>query len=78
MWIHGPFCGGEGDLEIARSALLDALYEDKMAEADGGYGGEPYYIKCPFDASSREQIYMKKSQGLVTKLPTKGSKSSKS
>jgi hypothetical protein len=60
VWIHGPFRGGEGDLEIARSALLDALDEDEMAEADGGYGGEPYYIKCPFDASSREQIYMKK------------------
>jgi hypothetical protein len=40
VWIHGPFRGGEGDLEIARSALLDALDEDEMVEADGGYGGE--------------------------------------
>ena len=30
-----------------------------MAEADGGYRGEPFYIKVPKDASSKEEAYIK-------------------
>lgn len=30
-----------------------------MAEADGGYSGEPFYIKIPKDSLSHEEIKMK-------------------
>lgn len=59
VWLHGPFRGGESDIEIIRSAMLDALDKNEMVEADGGYRGEEFYIKCPNDASSSEQRYMK-------------------
>ena len=59
VWINGPFRGGESDITIIRQAALDALDKNEMIEADGGYNGEPYYIKCPNDASSRNQRYIK-------------------
>jgi hypothetical protein len=59
VWVNGPFRGGEHDITIARQALLDALDEDEMVEADGGYAGEQFYIKIPKDASSEEEKWMK-------------------
>jgi hypothetical protein len=59
VWINGPFCGGEHDITIARQAVIDAMDEDEMAEADGGYEGEKFSIKIPDDAKSKDEGYMK-------------------
>ena len=47
MWINGPFRCGMSDLQIARQALVGALSEGEMVEADAGYEGEHQKIKTP-------------------------------
>eukprot|EP00804_Cyclotella_cryptica_P009884 CCRYP_014185-RA/>CCRYP_014185-RA protein AED:0.05 eAED:0.05 QI:0/0/0/1/1/1/2/0/295 len=59
VWLNGPFCAGKNDITIAQQALIRALDEGEMVEADGGYAGEEHYIKVPKDAISREQSKMK-------------------
>ena len=59
VWINAPFHGCESDITMILQAALDALDKNETIEADGGYNGEPYYIKCPNDASSRDQRYIK-------------------
>eukprot|EP00804_Cyclotella_cryptica_P008160 CCRYP_004634-RA/>CCRYP_004634-RA protein AED:0.21 eAED:0.21 QI:0/-1/0/1/-1/1/1/0/100 len=59
VWINGPFRGGECDLNIARHAVIGALDEGEMVEADGGYEGEPFYIKISKDVTGEEQKRMK-------------------
>eukprot|EP00804_Cyclotella_cryptica_P021378 CCRYP_016786-RA/>CCRYP_016786-RA protein AED:0.16 eAED:0.16 QI:0/-1/0/1/-1/0/1/0/117 len=57
--VNGPFRGGESDITIARQAVIGALDEDGMVEADGGYSGEDFYIKIPKDATTDEQRRIK-------------------
>eukprot|EP00804_Cyclotella_cryptica_P027219 CCRYP_020392-RA/>CCRYP_020392-RA protein AED:0.22 eAED:0.22 QI:0/-1/0/1/-1/1/1/0/118 len=45
VWINGPFRAGFHDIDICRQALIGALDEDEVAEADGGYQGEPHYLQ---------------------------------
>ena len=59
VWLNGPFRAGKNDITIARHALIRALDEGEMIEADGGYAGEEHYIKVPKDVSSREQTKIK-------------------
>ena len=59
VWVNGPFRGGESDITIARQAVISALDEDEMVEADGGYGGEDFYIKIPKHATTDEQRRIK-------------------
>lgn len=59
VWINVPFRCGMGDITIARQAVISALEDGEMAEADGGYRGEPFYIKVPKDATSAEEFDMK-------------------
>ena len=61
VWINGSFRCGMADITIARQAVVSALEEGEMAEADGGYRGEPFYTKVPKAASSKskEEAYMK-------------------
>eukprot|EP00804_Cyclotella_cryptica_P018889 CCRYP_006428-RA/>CCRYP_006428-RA protein AED:0.19 eAED:0.73 QI:0/0/0/1/1/1/2/0/365 len=54
VWVNRPFRGGENDLNIARQAVIGALEEGEMVEADGGYAGEEFYIKLPKDAKTEE------------------------
>ena len=37
VWINGSFRCGMADITIARQAVVSALEEGEMAEADGGY-----------------------------------------
>eukprot|EP00804_Cyclotella_cryptica_P002591 CCRYP_010417-RA/>CCRYP_010417-RA protein AED:0.07 eAED:0.04 QI:0/0/0/1/1/1/2/0/297 len=59
VWINGPFRAGVHDITISRQAVIGALNEGEMIKADGGYEGEPFYIKIPDDCTSSEQRYMK-------------------
>ena len=47
VWLHGPFRCGKGDINVARHALINALEEGEMVEADLGYRGEQFKIKTP-------------------------------
>eukprot|EP00804_Cyclotella_cryptica_P007920 CCRYP_019665-RA/>CCRYP_019665-RA protein AED:0.08 eAED:0.08 QI:0/-1/0/1/-1/0/1/0/146 len=59
VWVNGPFRRGESDTTIARQAVINALDDGEMFEADGGYGGEDFYIKIPKDATTDEQRRIK-------------------
>ena len=47
VWINGAFRCGENDFNILRQAIVGALEEGEMIEADNGYNGEPISIKTP-------------------------------
>lgn len=47
VWVNGPFRCGMNDLQISRQALIGALEEGEMVEADRGYRGEHLKIKTP-------------------------------
>ena len=61
VWINGAFRCGENDLNISRQAIIGALDEGEMIEADNGYNGEDIYIKTPsaLHTHSVEQRRMK-------------------
>ena len=59
VWINGPFRCGANDITIARQALIPALDDGEMAEADGGYGGESFRLSTPHEANTVEEFVMK-------------------
>eukprot|EP00804_Cyclotella_cryptica_P014725 CCRYP_019938-RA/>CCRYP_019938-RA protein AED:0.15 eAED:0.15 QI:0/0/0/1/0/0/2/0/180 len=59
VWVNGPFRGGENDLNIACQAVISALEDRGMVEADGGYAGKEFYIKIPKDAKTEEHRHIK-------------------
>jgi hypothetical protein len=49
----------EEKMIIARQAVIGALDEEKMVEAEGGYAGKAFYIIIPKDAKTEEQQHIK-------------------
>ena len=60
VWINGPLGAGMNDISVARQAVCQAMDDNEMAEADGGYNGEDYLIKTPNKVSSKKEAGMKK------------------
>ncbi len=47
-WINGPFpCGKWPDIKIFKSSLQSFLEDGERVEADKGYRGDPWHVKCP-------------------------------
>ncbi len=47
-WINGPFpCGKWPDIKIFKSSFQSFLKEGECVEADKGYCGYPWHMKCP-------------------------------
>jgi len=61
VWIHGPFRCGMTDIQISRHAIVNALEEGEMLEADLGYLGEHAKIRTPsaLHVRSEEEKAMK-------------------
>ncbi len=47
-WINDPFpCGKWPDIKIFKSSLQSFLEEGECVEADKGFCGDPWHVKCP-------------------------------